>query len=125
MHQPVDSLFNFDKRAEIGHAADSALDHRSDAVALFDGGPRIGFELLQSQRNAALARMQIEHYRFHLVPRLYHFGGMLHASRPGHFADVNEAFHSGLELHERTVVSDIHHSPYDAAADRILLLDGK
>src|SRR6478672_2559868 len=61
VHQTVDAFFNLDECAEIRHAADPALDHRADAVSLFYGSPRIGFELLQPQRNAPFARVQIEH----------------------------------------------------------------
>ena len=67
----------------------------------------------------------MEHHGFHLVARLHHFGGMFHATRPGHFADVNQSFHSRLQFDEGAVIGDVHHSSHDAAVDRILLSNRK
>ena len=95
MHQTVDAFFDFDERAEIRHVADPALHHRPHAVAVLDRGPGIRLQLLESQRNAALLRVDLEHHRLHLIARLHHLRGMLHAPRPGHLADVDQPFDAG------------------------------
>src|SRR5438552_17845543 len=94
MHQPVDPLLDLDESAEIRHATDPALDHRADAVTLLYRAPRIGLELLESEGNPPLPRMQIEHNRLHLIAWLYDLGGMLHPPRPRHLAHVDQRLHS-------------------------------
>ena len=98
MHQAVDAFFDFDEGAEIGHVADAALHHRAHAVAAVDGGPGVRLELLQAERNAAVLGMHLEDHGFHLIARLHHLGGMLHAPRPGHFADVDQPFDARLRV---------------------------
>ena len=62
--------------------------------------------------------MHLEHHGFHLVARLHHLGGMFHAPRPGHLADVDQAFDARLQLHESPIVRDIHYVPDDARVQR-------
>src|ERR1043166_1336218 len=112
MDKAVDALFDLDKSAEIGHVADSALHHRADAVTRLDGGPGIRFQLLEAERDAAIAWIHVENHGLHLIARLDDLRGMLHAPRPRHLGDVDEAFDSGFEFHECTVVGDV-----DDAAD--------
>ena len=53
VHQPVDAFFDLNEGAELGHVPDAALDHRTDAVALFNRGPGIRLQLLQTQERCA------------------------------------------------------------------------
>ena len=69
VHQAVDALFDLDEGAEIGHVADAAFHHAAHAVAAVDGGPGVGLELLQAERNAAVLGMHLEHHGFHLIAR--------------------------------------------------------
>src|ERR1051326_8030044 len=121
VNQPVDTLFDFDKCAEIRHITDTALHYRADAVALINGGPGIGFELFQPERDAALFGMNLEHHGLYLITGLDHFGGMLHPPGPGHLADMDEAFHACFELDKRSVIGDVDHSPDHSAVDPITL----
>src|SRR5579859_3532129 len=94
--QTVDSLFDFHKRAEVGHVAYAALDYGADAVAVRNGGPGVGLELFQAQRDAPLLGMYVEHHGFDLVSRADHFRGMFHAPRPGHFGNVDQTLDAWL-----------------------------
>ena len=48
--------------------------------------------------------------------------GVLHALRPGHLGDVDEALDALLELDERAVVGERDDLALDARADRVLLV---
>ena len=69
----------FEEGAKLGDLPDAPFDHRPDAVALIDGGPRIGFELLDAQGNAALPRLDLQHHGLHGVADMHQLRGMLHA----------------------------------------------
>src|SRR5262249_12508845 len=119
VHQPVDPFLDLDKCPEIGHVADTPFHHAAHAVAGIDGGPRIGLQLLQPQRNAALLGMYLEHHGLHLIAALHHFRRMFHPPRPGHLADVNEALDAGFQLDKSAVVGNVHYPADDAPVHRI------
>src|ERR1035437_7597377 len=121
VHQAVDTLLDFDEGAEIGHIAHAALYHAAHAVAFVDGSPGVGFELFEAQRDAAVFRVHLQNHSFHLIARLDHLGGMFHGPRPGHLADVDEAFHAGFEFHESAVIGDVDHAADDAAVHGVAL----
>src|ERR1043166_761664 len=89
MHQTVDSFFDFDERAEVGHVAHATFYHAADAVTAIDRGPRVRLELLQPERNAPVLGMHFEDDGLHLIARLHYLRGMLHSARPCHLADVD------------------------------------
>src|ERR1039458_4384067 len=45
-----------------------------DAIARVDGGPRVGFELLQAQRDAPVLGVHLQHHRLHLIAGLDQIG---------------------------------------------------
>src|SRR5579872_6340088 len=110
VHQAVDALFNLNEGAEIGHIAHPALHYGTDAVAAIDSGPGVGFELLEAERNTPVLGVDFQNNGFHLIARLHDFGRVLHAPRPGHFADVDQTLYSRFELHEGAIVGDVHHA---------------
>ena len=118
VNQAVHAFLDLEKRAEIGELAHSPLDYRADAVALRHGGPRVGFELLDAQRNAPLARLHFEHHGLHLIAGLDHLARMLHAPAPGHLGDVDKALDAGFDFDERAVIGDAHDASNHAAARR-------
>ncbi len=79
--------------------------------------------LLQAERNPPLLGVNLEDDGFHLVVRLHHLRRMLHAPRPGHFTDVDEAFDAGFELDERAVIGDVDDAADHAAVDGVPLGD--
>src|ERR1700694_2886608 len=85
--ETVDAFFDFDEHTEVGELADAALDHRADAVASGDGGPRVGLELFDSERDAAILRLHIQHHGFHLIADFDDLARVLHPPAPGHFGD--------------------------------------
>src|ERR1017187_8949608 len=121
VHQAVDALLDFDEGAEIGHVAHESLHHAAPAVAAVDGGPGIGFELFETERDAAVLGVHFQHHGFHRIARLHHLGRMFHAPRPRHLADVYEPFHAGFEFHKCAVIGDVDHAADDAAVHRVAL----
>ena len=117
----VDALLDLDERAEIGQFADPAFDHGADGVAIRDRGPRIGFELLHAERDAAVFRLHIQNHGLHLIAHLDDLARVLHAPAPGHLRDMDQTFDAGLEFDKGAVISDAHHAAHHAAAGRVVL----
>ena len=111
--QAVDAVFDFDEGSEVGEIANASFDRHADRELLMQRIPRIRRQLAHAERNAALGRIHVEHHALHLIADIDQLRGMLHALRPRHFADVDQAFDSLLEFDERSVVGHAD----DAAAD--------
>src|ERR1035438_7866629 len=99
--QPVDSVFDFDERAEVGQVADFAFHHRAHRELLVQTFPGIRFQLLQTQADAAFLRIYVQHHGLNLVVNVDQLGGMLHALRPGHLADVYQPFDALFQFDDR------------------------
>src|ERR1019366_4977351 len=121
VHQAVDAFLDFDEGAEIGHVAHASLHHAAHAVAAVDGSPGVRFELFEAEGDAAVLGVHLQNHGFHRIARLDHLGGMFHAPRPRHLADVYEALHAGFEFHKGAVVGDVDHAADDAAVHRVAL----
>ena len=118
VHQAVDAFFDLEECAEIGELPHSPLNYRADAVALRHRGPRIGFQLLDTQRDPAVPRFHFEHHGLNLVADLDHFARMFHTPAPGHLGNVDQTFHPRLDLDKSAVIGDAHHAPDHPAARR-------
>src|SRR3989454_560826 len=123
VEQPVHAGLQLDERAEVGEAHDLPGDSRAHRVALRDRGPRIGLDLLEPERDPLGGAVDLEHDHFDLVADVDELGGVSHAPRPGHLGDVDETFHAGLELDERTVVGEAHDLAPRLGTGRVRLLD--
>ena len=123
VNQTVDALFDFDEGAEVRQLAHPPLHHRADAIAVLDGGPRIGLELLDAERNPPVLRFHFQHHGLDVVANFHYFRGMLHAARPRHLGDVDEALDAGLELDEGAIIGDADHSPDHPALHGVFLFD--
>ena len=60
MHQPVDAVFDLDEGAEVGEVADAPFDRSARRILVLQAIPWIGLQLLHSQRNAPLIRIDAE-----------------------------------------------------------------
>src|SRR5579872_465496 len=120
--QAIDAVFNFDEGAEVSQVAHAPFDGHADGELLVQRVPRIGRQLAHSERNAALGRVDVQNHALHLIADVDQLRGMLHALRPGHFADVDQAFNSLLEFHECSVVGHADHAAADVCALGIAML---
>src|SRR5216683_1355876 len=65
VHQAVKALFDFDERAELGDVAHLAGDDSADRILLRHQQPGIGLRLLDAQRDAAVARLDVQDDHIH------------------------------------------------------------
>src|SRR4029077_319423 len=112
-----------EEQAELGLVLDLAFDLRAGRIFLQEHFPRIAHGLLQSERNAALDRIDFQHLHFDLLRSGDDLAGMHVLLGPRHFGDVDQALDPGLELDEGAVVGDIGDPTLEARADRILGFD--
>src|SRR5216684_1194903 len=114
--QAVDTLFDLDKRAEVGEVADPAFNGRADGILVMERVPGIRSKLTHAQGNTPLLRIDAQHHAINLIAHVDQLGGMLDALGPRHLADVYQAFDSLLQFHERAVVGDADDASTDMRA---------
>ena len=108
----VDVAVEAEEQAELGLVLDLALDDRAGRILLDEDLPRIAHGLLETERDAALDRIDLEDLHLDLLRGGDDLAGMHVLLGPRHFGDVDQALDAGLELHEGAVVGDVG----DAAA---------
>src|SRR6185369_1921141 len=123
MDQPVDTVFNLDKSAEIREVSNAPMETAAHLIALVQGLPRIFLNLLHSQANAARLGIDTQDFDFHSVARVNDFARMLHSLGPAHFGNVNQSFDSAFEFNKRAVVSHAGNLAAHARAHRKALFD--
>src|SRR4051794_1264480 len=123
VNEAVDLLFHLDEGAELGQVTDLALDLRADGVLVGEVVPRVGFDLLQPERNAPRGGVDAEHHRVDRVADVQDLRRMLDALAPRHLADVDQPFDAGLEFDEGAIIGEADHLAAHARADRIALHD--
>src|SRR5205085_8005305 len=113
----VNALFELVEPAEVRQVTQSPVDARSDLLAFAQGVPRVRLHLLQTETDAARARVNAEHFSFDRVADVDQFPRMLRPLRPTHFGDVHETFHARFKLNECAVVGHARNRAFDARAD--------
>src|SRR5262249_44750966 len=121
VHHAVDALFDADEHAVVGERTDLARDLVARMVLVREEHPRIGLQLLQAERDALGARIDLEDLALDLLADFEELRGVLDLLGPAHLAHVNQAFDAGLELDERAVIGDRHDLAADLLARRIRL----
>ena len=115
VNQAFDALFEFDERAVVGDADDASGDVRADGITMLSIEPRIGRELLESERNALLVFVVLENLDLNLIADVDQILGVSEAS-PGHVGDVEQAVEAA-EIDERAVLGEVLD---DSGQDRAL-----
>ncbi len=123
MDHAVDVAVEAEEQAELGLVLDLAFDDRAGRILLDEDFPRIAHGLLETERDAALDRIDFEDLHFDFLRGRDDLAGMHVLLGPGHFGDVDQAFDARLQFHERAVVGDVGDAALEAGADRILGLD--
>src|SRR3954469_25642977 len=119
--QPVNAVFDLDERAELGEVADLALDSRAHRILIVELLPWIRSQLFHAERNAALGGIHAEHHGLNLIANVDDLRRVLHALRPSHLADVDQAFDALFELDERTVVGGGDDASFNVCADGVAI----
>src|SRR5437016_13695292 len=125
VHQAVDALLHLDEEAEVGDAPDLATDLRAHRVVDAHQLPGIRLGLLESERHAAVGRVDVEHLDLDLLAHLEHLGGMRHPLGPRHLGDVAQSLDAPLDLDEGAVVGEAHDLAPDARVEGQALGDGR
>ena len=119
----VETFLEFDEGAVAGEVADLALDLCSGRILLLGMIPRVALELAHAKGDFLFFAIDAEHHGLDLLVLLEDVGGLGNALGPGEFGDVDEAFDTGLEFHERAVGHEVDHAAFDPRADGILGFD--
>src|SRR5665213_3576732 len=85
--------------------------------------PRIAHGLLETERNAALDRIDFEDLHFDFLRGRDNLAGMNVFLGPRHFGDVDQALDARFQFDERAVVGDVGDAALELCADRELGLD--
>src|SRR6476660_3833925 len=121
VNQAVDAFFDLDESTEVGQVTDTAFDGRAHRILVMQGVPGIGSQLAHTKRNTPFLGVNAQNHAIYLIAYVDQLRGMLDALGPGHLADVNQAFDSLLEFHERAVICDADDSSADMRADWIAM----
>src|SRR6267154_734113 len=120
VHQAVKAVLNFHKRAKFRDVADLPGHHRAHRILLCNLQPWIRQRLLHTQRNSAVARLNVQHHHVHLVADLHNLRWMHALLVPTDFRDMHQALDSLFELHEHAIVHHAHDLAVHLAARRVL-----
>ena len=122
VNQAINAVFDFDEGAEVGQIANPAFDDHADWEFSCKRVPGIRGQLPHAERDAPLLRVDIEHDALDLIADIDQLRGMLHPLRPGHFADVDQAFDALLEFHKCAVVGHADDASANMRATGIAML---
>src|SRR5580765_4416073 len=93
VYKPFDTLFQLDENAVVDYADDLAPDFAARRILFRRVHPRIGHQLLQSERNALLFLIELEDDDVQLLLRLHHVRWMLDAP-PTQIREVQQPVNS-------------------------------
>ena len=73
MHEAIDAFFDTDEDTEVGDVAHRPLDDAADWIFVFGRLPRIRHDLFETERDAAVPRVDVQDDNFYLLPNLKKF----------------------------------------------------
>ena len=111
-----------DEQTEFGDILNLALDITAGRMAGSKSLPRIVVALFQAEANPPFLGIDLQHHDIHFLAGGNDFAGMDVLFRPAHFRHMDQAFHTGLQLHEGAVVGDVTDAASELGADRIFQL---
>src|SRR4051812_15162435 len=123
MDHAVDVAVETQEQTELGLVLDLAFDRRTDRELLDEDFPGIAHGLLETERDAALDRIDFENLHFDFLRGRNDLAGVHVLLGPRHFRDVDQAFDAWLQFDERAVVGDVGDAAGEARVERILRLD--
>src|ERR1035441_4822256 len=91
---------------ELHDVSYRAFDYRTRREFLLGSGPGIAQRLLQAQRETPFGGVHSENYGLDSLANFYYVARSPNSLGPRHFGNVNQAFNTGLEFHERPEIGD-------------------
>ena len=114
VHQAFHALLDFDEATIVGNVGDLAEQTRVGWIAARDVLPRIGAELLQSERNALAFAVEFQNTYVNFFTDFHDLGGVLDAL-PSHVGDVQQAV-DAAQIDECAIISEILDHAFDRCA---------
>src|SRR5256885_12251746 len=119
VHQPIKAILDLHERAELRDVPHLACHDRAYRILLRNQQPGIRLRLLDSQRNAPVARLDVQHHYVHFFANFDDLRRVLDFLVPAHLGNVHQAFDPLLQLHEHAIVHDADDLAFHLAARRV------
>ena len=123
MDHAVDADVQTDEEAELGDVAHLPLDDRPHRVGIEKGLPGVGRALLETEADAPLDRVDVEHHDLDFLTGRDDLAWGHVLLGPAHLRDMHQPLDPGLELDEGAVVGDVGDPPLELVADQVFGLD--
>src|ERR1039457_3743800 len=123
MNQAVYAVFNADEHPENGDVLDLSLNLGADRIFFTDGGPGVDFGLLDAEGNPPVSAVNTKHNCLNLIAGFKYFRGMPQSSRPGHFGNMDQPFHSFFKGNKGAVSGKTDYVSADPGTNYVFLLD--
>src|SRR6266702_3999332 len=123
MDHAVDIAVETEEQTELGLVLDLAFDRRTDRELLDEDFPGVAHGLLETERDAALDRIDFENLHFDFLRGRNDLAGVHVLLGPLHLRNVDQAFDARLQFDERAVVGDVGDAAGEARVQRVLGLD--
>src|SRR3712207_592642 len=104
--QAVNTFLELNKDTEVGKVANLSGVLAANGIFVLDSFPWIFLELLDTKAHLALVAVESQDNSFYLVTNVHEFLCGTQVLAPRHFRYVDEAFNTGCDFNECTVVSD-------------------
>src|SRR5579859_815529 len=118
--EAVKAFFDFHEGAELRDVADFSCDNGADGILFGNENPGIGERLLDAERDAAVAGLDVQDDDVDFFADFKKLRRMLNFFRPAQLGDMDKTFDALFELDEDAVVDDAHDLASYLAAGRIL-----
>lgn len=119
VNKTVDSAWEADEYAEVGDGLDLAGDLVALLMGLSELFPWVDLALLHAEADAAAFFVDFENHDFDFIAELNNLARVDVLVGPVHFGNVDEAFDSGFDFNEGTVVGDVGDLAEEAGALRV------
>src|SRR5260370_1128639 len=119
VYEPVESIFDLDECTKLRDIPNLASDHHPHRIFFRNQQPGIGLGLLDAQRNAPVARLDVQHHDVDFLADLGDLRRVRDLFVPAHFRDVHQSFDALLQLNEHPVIHNSHDLALDLPARRI------
>src|SRR5258708_2647739 len=120
MNHAFDAVTEVDEGSKIAQVRDGAFHDGSRGESLLCVRPWITQRLFQSQRNPMLSQVYAQNHDVHRLADLHHVAGFADLLSPGHFGDVDQPVHTGIQLNERAEIRKAGYNSVDAISNLIL-----
>src|SRR5437588_9815204 len=114
MYETINAVFNLNEGAEVSQVAHSSMHSRANLISIIKSLPGILLHLFHAETDPSPLCVDPKHLDIDNISGVDDLARMLHPLGPTHLRYVNQTFNAGLELDERTIVSNAGHSAVES-----------